>query len=130
MSLEKSPRMFHIIRNSDESGVSGTGRVLDGVLFPNGKVVVQWRTDLDPLKAGFSSMTIFDSFTAFETIHISSHPTNKTEVIWEDELLEETIDELEKNKRLLNETRKKFREYKSEIEINKVKQHSTNEDVN
>jgi len=113
MSSEMTPRLFHIIRNSDESGISGTGRVLDGVLWPNGKVTVQWRTDLDPLKAGFSSMTIFDSFAAFESIHISSHPTNNTEIIWVDDETAILSEELEKTKQQLKDTRKKFRDYKT-----------------
>jgi hypothetical protein len=35
-------RRFHLVRNVDESGVSGTGVVAEGVLFSNGVVAVQW----------------------------------------------------------------------------------------
>jgi hypothetical protein len=110
------PKMFHIIRHGDESGVSGTGRVLDGVVWPNGWVNIYWRTDLDPVKRGKASVTFYESFDAFEQIHITSHPTNETEVIWDDVELAAVQEELDKTKTTLKETRKKFRDYKSEHE--------------
>jgi hypothetical protein len=73
------PKLFTMIRKNDESHVSGTGRVLDGVVFSNGKVVIYWRTEE---KGGHSSLGIYDSFEAFKFIHIDSHPTNETEIIW------------------------------------------------
>ena len=115
-NVNLEPRLFHIIRHGDESGVSGTGRVLDGILWANGQVTIQWRTDLDPLKRGFSSMTIFDSFAAFESIHITSHPTNNTEIIWNDEERANLSSELEKTKQQLKDTRKKLRECKAECD--------------
>lgn len=84
-----TPRLFHIVRHGDESGVSGLGRVLDGILWVNGQVTVMWRTDLDPKKVGMSSITTFNNYRAFEDIHINSHPTNNTEIIWvDDEIVE------------------------------------------
>ncbi len=71
----KEPKLFAMVRHNDVSGVSGTGRVLDGVVFPNGKVVVCWRHTI-------SSMGTYDSFEIFKTIHIDSHPTNNTEIVW------------------------------------------------
>ena len=73
----KEPRLFTLIRKADESGVSGTGRVLDGVVFHNGKVAVCWRTEL---KHGYSSVAVYDSFKAFKFIHIDSHPANEAEL--------------------------------------------------
>lgn len=73
-------KTFTIVRNGDESGVSGTGRILDGIIFHNGKVVVCWRTDIDGTKHGDSSIGIYESFGAFRRIHIDSHPDNKTEI--------------------------------------------------
>ncbi len=70
-----SLQIFTIIRNKDQSGVSGTGRVLDGVIFPNGKVVVCWR-------AKFNTVAVYESFEAFKYIHVDSHPSNNTEIIW------------------------------------------------
>ncbi|WP_245727153.1 hypothetical protein [Streptomyces longwoodensis] len=37
------PRTFHLQRDHDVSGVSGTGRVADGVLWPDGTVSIRWR---------------------------------------------------------------------------------------
>lgn len=37
------PRLFHLQRDHDVSGVSGTGRVADGVLWPDGSVTIRWR---------------------------------------------------------------------------------------
>jgi hypothetical protein len=36
------PRLFHLQRSADVTGVSGTGRVADGVLWPDGTVTVRW----------------------------------------------------------------------------------------
>lgn len=79
--IEKSvaPRLFSMVRNADESGTSGTGHVLDGVVFPSGKCVICW----DPESArvmGVNSISIFDSYEAFESIHIGQHPANGTVV--------------------------------------------------
>ena len=118
-----TPRLFHIIRHGDESGVSGLGRVLDGILWVNGQVTVMWRTDLDPKKAGMSSITTFNNYRAFEDIHVNSHPTNKTEIVWFDDLLgeatttlEATQEELKTCKAKLKEVRKDLREVKAEQE--------------
>lgn len=37
------PRRFHLQRTTDVTGVSGTGRVADGVLWPDGTAAVRWR---------------------------------------------------------------------------------------
>lgn len=36
------PRRFYLQRNTDVTGVSGTGRVADGVLWPDGSADVRW----------------------------------------------------------------------------------------
>lgn len=69
--------MFAMIRNKDESGTSGTGVVLHGVVFPSGKCVVCWDT-----KQGPDSVSVFETFDEFQRIHIDQHPTNKTEIVW------------------------------------------------
>jgi|GEM_PF-6394194 len=38
-----APRLFALERDTDVSGISGTGRVADGVLWPDGTVTVRWR---------------------------------------------------------------------------------------
>ena len=82
MSEIPEPELFSMVREADESGVSGTGRVLDGVRFHNGMVAVCWRTDVGGSKHGFTSMGYYPSYEAFEFIHIKSHPGNKTKVVW------------------------------------------------
>ncbi len=38
-----NPRRFYLQRNVDVTGASGTGRVADGVLWPDGTASVRWR---------------------------------------------------------------------------------------
>lgn len=66
-----------MIRGADESGVSGTGKVLEGVEFSDGTVVVRWLTEKQA-----SSTAVYGSMRDFELIHIESHPTNQTRIIW------------------------------------------------
>lgn len=42
---DAAPRPFQIHRDTDVSGVSGTGVVADGVEFPDGSVALRWRGD-------------------------------------------------------------------------------------
>ncbi len=80
------PRLFTLVRRSDESGVSGTGRVLDGVVFHTGQVVVCWRGDVKATSEdedGYSSLAVYPSWEAFQHIHIDAHPSNETSVIFE-----------------------------------------------
>ena len=53
---------FHLKRIQDESGVSGTGWVAEGVQFANGKCVVNWLTR-------HTSTTVFDSIETVKQIH-------------------------------------------------------------
>ena len=71
-------KTFRMIRNADESGVSGTGTVLEGVKFSDGIVVVRWCVENMP-----NSTAIYENFGAFELIHVTSHPTNKTIIKWD-----------------------------------------------
>jgi hypothetical protein len=38
-----SPRRFRLIRDTDPTGVSGTGHIADGVAWPDGTASVRWR---------------------------------------------------------------------------------------
>lgn len=76
------PRVFTVVRGADESGVSGTGRVLDGCVFHNGQVVVCWRGDINSEKSGYASLAIYPCWEAFQRVHIDSHPSNETEVVF------------------------------------------------
>lgn len=64
-------KVFQMIRQKDESKISGTGKVLEGVVFPSGKCVVCWNSETP-------SIEVWDSFEAFHKIHIGSHPSNGT----------------------------------------------------
>lgn len=78
-----SSKTFEMIRQKDESGHSGTGKVLDGVVFPCGKTVICWDTANNPdSKLMVTSITVFDSYKDFEAVHIGQHPTNGTIVNW------------------------------------------------
>ena len=71
-------KTFYIIRHADESGVSGVGRVLDGVVFPDGTTVIRWCVENQP-----SSTAIYPTYKDFKHIHVDAHPDNKTEIIFE-----------------------------------------------
>lgn len=55
-------RRFMVIRRVDETGVSGTGHVADGIEFDDGTVCVRWRTE-------HRSTIVFESLAAAEAIH-------------------------------------------------------------
>lgn len=73
-------RTFTLERISDESGVSGTGLVLEGVEFSDATVVVRWK----PGQAKACSTAVYRSFADFAVIHILSHPTNGTMINFSD----------------------------------------------
>jgi len=75
---------FTICRQSDESGISGTGVVIEGVEYATGQVVLHW---LSPFPKG--SIAIFESLTDFKRVHVNPHPTNKTIITWSDGRQEE-----------------------------------------
>lgn len=66
-------KIFEMIREGDESGVSGIGKVLEGVIFGNGRTVIQWCVKDKP-----NSCAIYNTFEDFKLIHVDSHPTNGT----------------------------------------------------
>ena len=72
-------RGFVMKRLHDASGVSGTGTVLEGVLFSTGVVVIHWLT---PPPRG--SISVFDSLEQFLSIHVRPHPDNGTIIRFED----------------------------------------------
>lgn len=53
---------FFLKRIEDESGVSGTGVVARGVVFPSGKVVLEWQTF-------HTSLCIYQNLADVEAIH-------------------------------------------------------------
>lgn len=82
VDLPKKPELpdiqiFKMIRNGDESGISGTGIVIHGVLWPDGHVDLQWISDRP-------SEVRYNSWEDFKHIHIDMHPINDTEIVWYD----------------------------------------------
>lgn len=55
-------KLFYLERTEDESGVSGVGKVAEGVMFSNGKCTISWLT-----KA--TSITVYDDLPTLENIH-------------------------------------------------------------
>jgi hypothetical protein len=55
-------KIFRLNRLEDIHGNSGTGIVAVGVIYPNGKVAMSWRTDL-------ATVVIADSITVIEELH-------------------------------------------------------------
>lgn len=67
-------KRFYLNRIKDFSGNSGTGRVADGVLWPDGTVTIRWR--------GSRPSTVnWGCIEDAEFIH--SH-AGATEIVWED----------------------------------------------
>ena len=69
---EPEPTLFSLERFADASGISGTGRVLDGVVFHTGQVVVCWRSHLSGSPSQ-SSIAIYPTVQAFLEIHVLPH---------------------------------------------------------
>lgn len=55
-------RPFQLMRDEDVSGVSGVGRVAVGVVFPSGKVVIEWL-------GSDTTFGIYDKLDHVERIH-------------------------------------------------------------
>lgn len=72
----REPRRFYLNRIKDETGISRTGRVLEGVLFQSGKVFVEWRPP-------HATMGIYNSLDEFLLIHVDCHPSCN-EIVWID----------------------------------------------
>lgn len=60
--IQEKVQPFHLFREEDESGISGTGIVAYGVIFPSGKVALEWCTF-------HSSIGIYSSLADVDKIH-------------------------------------------------------------
>ena len=54
--------VFHLQRDKDVSGISGTGKVAEGIEFSDGTVVVHWLSHT-------SSTTVYENMKQVDTIH-------------------------------------------------------------
>lgn len=69
-----NPKRFYLWRNEDVSGVSGTGLVAWGVMWPDGTVALRWESE-------FATTAIADSI--FDVNRIYGHG-GKTVIEWID----------------------------------------------
>ncbi|MGY0062789.1 hypothetical protein ACWY4P_40690 [Streptomyces sp. LZ34] len=69
------PRRFHLQRNTDITGVSGTGRVADGILWPDGTASVRWTGERP-------SVVFWDGGIA-DAEHVHGHGGH-TRIVWDD----------------------------------------------
>ena len=67
-------KRFVLDRREDETGVSGTGCIAEGVLFDNGKCALAWLSR-------YRSVTVFDNIEELEAVH--GHD-GKTVIQWID----------------------------------------------
>jgi len=69
-------RKFYLQRNNDETGISGTGRVAEGIeFFPGGPASMNWNSE-------FTSIAFYRNMNDVEAIH--GH-NGGTVIVWEDE---------------------------------------------
>ncbi|MFE1361348.1 hypothetical protein [Streptomyces harbinensis] len=68
------PRRFHLQRDEDETGTSGTGIVVEGIEFADGTVAIRWLTST-------TSTAIYASIADLIAIH--GHG-GRTRVVWID----------------------------------------------
>lgn len=66
-------KIFYLKRVEDESGISGTGRIAQGIIFDNGKVALTWLSE-------HPSVAMYDNIGDVRSIH--GHE-GKTEVSME-----------------------------------------------
>jgi hypothetical protein len=78
MAEQSGPRVFTLDRDTDITGVSGTGTVADGVLWPDGTVSIRWRGPRP-------SIVFWESLEDAE--HVHGH-AGATRFVWADELKE------------------------------------------
>lgn len=67
-------RRFYLQRNEDATGISGTGRVAEGVVFSTGWVALTWLTQVN-------SLVFYPAMANVE--HIHGHG-GKTAIVWVD----------------------------------------------
>lgn len=68
------PRRFQLVRDEDETGISGTGVVAWGVCFDDGVAVTRWNSDV-------AQTCVWVSMDEVEAVH--GHK-GRTRVVWID----------------------------------------------
>lgn len=72
-------RVFDLFRISDASGISGVGKVGEGVIFEDGHTIFRWGVHHVP-----KSTVFYDSYGDFLAITVTAHPTNSSRVVFSD----------------------------------------------
>ena len=72
-------RSFTVCRQHDQTGVSGEGVIIEGIVLASGHCIIHWL--FPPPRGGIA---IFDSLEDFLKVHVKPHPENKTIITFED----------------------------------------------
>tara|TARA_R100001129_G_scaffold112345_1_gene77341 strand:+ start:210 stop:530 length:321 start_codon:yes stop_codon:yes gene_type:complete len=72
-------RSFTVCRQHDETGISGEGVIIEGIVLASGHCIIHWL--FPPPRGGIA---IFDSLEDFLKVHVKPHPENKTIITFED----------------------------------------------
>lgn len=78
------PRRFVLQRDSDVSGVSGTGTVAEGVEFSDGVVALRWIVPPGNAGHGYPTSVVFHDHGIASVAAIHGH-SGATRVVWLDE---------------------------------------------
>jgi hypothetical protein len=76
-------RRFYLQRKQDESGVSGTGRVAEGMAWEDGIAVLHWLVVGET--TGIYAPTVKDRRSGIQKIKAIHGHDNRTLLIWVDE---------------------------------------------
>ena len=72
-------RSFTVCRQHDQTGVSGEGVIIEGIVLASGHCIIHWL--FPPPRGGIA---IFASLEDFLKVHVNPHPENKTIITFED----------------------------------------------
>ena len=101
-------RFFFLHRVEDESGVSGTGIVAEGVVFSNGRCALNWLTD-------YESQGIYPSIDELEAIH--GHE-GKTKVVFTPGVSSKELKELKEAAKAVKDLSKHLPKLIAAVEAN------------
>jgi len=77
----RPPKRFRLVRDEDETGISGVGIVAFGVMFSDGVTVTRWNSDV-------AQTCVWQSFDEVDAVH--GHG-GRTRIEWLDALQEDTF---------------------------------------
>lgn len=78
-SFNKILKPFYMKRNVDESGISGTGIVVEGCIFPSKRIICKWNSE-------YSSIAIHSELSKFKACHMDFHMGMNDLVIFDSEV--------------------------------------------